>query len=207
MGLFKRYALLFFNFSPKRKAELERQNKELQSVESRRQKLVNLCKTRWVARIEAYEVFMELFPDVVSTLEIVSTENGWNSESSQKATSLLTAITQFEFLMAFVVTKHGFGFTKGLTVSLQSHSKISAMPTVRWTMSFEHYMKFVRRLTHTTKSGTILPLLWEVQSMLHHPFLVDVVAKEVEVMYQQTRLKCIIGDQLPFPFWMNFFHT
>ena len=68
-------------------------------------------------------MFMELFPAVVSTLDIVSTENGWISESSQKATSLLTAITQFEFLMAFVNTKHGFGFIKGLTISLQSHSK------------------------------------------------------------------------------------
>ena len=89
-------------FFPKRQAELERQ---LPLVESRRQKLVNLCKTRWVARIEAYEVFTEVMPAVVGTMETISTESGWNSESSQKAASLLTAITQFEFLMAFVVTK------------------------------------------------------------------------------------------------------
>ena len=93
---------IFFNYSPKRQVELERQ---LPLVESRRQKLVNLCKTRWVARIKAYEVFMEVMPAVVGTMETISTESGWNSESSQKAASLLTAITQFEFLMAFVVTK------------------------------------------------------------------------------------------------------
>ena len=105
--------------SPKRQAELERQIKDLSLVESRRQKLVNLCITRWVARIKAYEVFMEVMLAVVGTMETISTESGWNSESSQKAASLLTAITQFEFLMAFVVTKCGFGFIKGLTVSLQ----------------------------------------------------------------------------------------
>ena len=66
---------------------------------------------------------MEVFPAVISTLKIITSENGWNSESSQKATSLLTAITQCEFLMAFMITKQGFGFIKGLTISLQSHSK------------------------------------------------------------------------------------
>ena len=114
---------IFFNYSPKRQAELERQIKQLPLVESMRQKLVNLCKIRWVARIEAYEVFMEVMPAVVGTMEVVSTESGWTSKSSQKAASLLTAITHFEFLMAFVITKCGFGFIKGLTVSLQSHSQ------------------------------------------------------------------------------------
>ena len=32
-------------------------------------KLVNLCKTRWVARIEAFEVFRDMLPALVSTLK------------------------------------------------------------------------------------------------------------------------------------------
>ena len=54
-------------------------------------------------------------------MESISTGAGWNAESSQKAASLLTAITQSESLMAFVVVKNGLGNLKGLTVSLQSH--------------------------------------------------------------------------------------
>ena len=119
-------------------------------------------------------------PAVIGTMETISTESGWNSESSQKAASLLTAITQFEFLMAFVVTKCGFGFIKGLTVSLQSHSQdicnaYSEVDNV-------NYVKFVVMLTLTTKNGMILPLLWEIQSMYYHPFLADVLAKQVGVM-------------------------
>ena len=110
---------LFFNLSPKQQAELEKNITE--KGESRRKKLVNLCKTRWVARIEAYESFSDLLSAVVSTMECISTGAGWNAESSQKAASLLTAITQCEFLMAFVVVKNGLGYLKGLTVSLQSH--------------------------------------------------------------------------------------
>ena len=143
-------------------------------------------------------------PAVVSTMETISTECGWNSESSQKAASLLTAITQFEFLMTFVITKCGFGFIKGLTVPLQSHSQDicnaynevgNVKSAVRSDVDTHH------------KYGMILPLLWETQSIPHHPLLVDVLAKWVDVIYQVTLLKSIIGEQLPFLFWMSSFHT
>ena len=104
---------LFYNSSPKRQGELEKQIKS--KTDSTRLKLLNLCKTDWVARITAYETFYEL-----SSMEVISSEPGWNTESSQKAATLLRAITQFEFLISFVVVKHGFGFIKGLTVLLQS---------------------------------------------------------------------------------------
>ena len=43
--------------------------------------------------------------------------------SSQKATSLLAAITTLEFLMAFLVVNNVLGFTKALTLSLQSQAQ------------------------------------------------------------------------------------
>ena len=67
---------IFYNYYPMRQAELDRQIKDLPLVESRRQKLVNLCKTCWVARIETYKVFMEVMPAVVGTMETISTESG-----------------------------------------------------------------------------------------------------------------------------------
>ena len=109
---------LFFNFSPKRQQEPEAQIKKLPIGQSSRTKLVNMCKIHWVARIEGFEVFQDLLPAVVSTLEVISTVHGWNAESSRKAASLLTSLTQFEFLMALVVVQGGLGFIKGLTTSL-----------------------------------------------------------------------------------------
>ena len=67
--------------------------------------------------MESFQVFMELLPSVVTTLQVVSTGQDWNSESSTKAATLLTSIAQFEFIMALVVAHACFGFVKGLTVS------------------------------------------------------------------------------------------
>ena len=65
----------------------------------------------------------ELLPNIVDRFETISTEDGWNAEFSQKATSLLAAITKFEFLMAFSIVNNVLGFTKGLTISLQSQAQ------------------------------------------------------------------------------------
>ena len=111
---------LFFMMSPKRHAELAHHISNLPEGETNRMKLVNICKTRWVARIESFEVFLSVLPAVVETYEAISTNNtaSWNSESSTKATSLLLSITQFEFLLSLVVVDACLGYTKGLTVAL-----------------------------------------------------------------------------------------
>ena len=114
---------LFFSLSPKQELELQVHIKELHVDQGRRTKLVNTCKTRWVARMESFQVFMELLPSVVTTLEVFSTGQDWNVEPSTKAATLLTSITQFEFIMALVVAHACYGFVKGLTVFLQGRSQ------------------------------------------------------------------------------------
>lgn len=59
---------LFFSNSPKRQLELE---KNIHILGATANKLVNLCKTHWVARIDTLEVFYNLFPAVVKKLEII----------------------------------------------------------------------------------------------------------------------------------------
>ena len=113
---------LFFSNSPKRQSELEKQITLVDS--SRAQKLVSLCKTRWVARVNALEVFFDLFPAVVETFSIISSgsSSGWNSESCRAAESLLICITRYQFIISFVVAKECLQYTKGLTVSLQKRA-------------------------------------------------------------------------------------
>ena len=101
---------IFYQYSPKRQQLLEEKIRELENVNHT--KLVSLCKTRWVARIEAYEAFQELLTAVVDTLQDIATEDGWNSESSRKANSLLSAVRQFGFIHTFTVVRHGLGFIK-----------------------------------------------------------------------------------------------
>ena len=76
---------LFFTYSPKRQQELQGHIENLPVGTTGKIKLVNLCKTQWVARIEALEVFRDMLPALVSTLEVISTAHGWSAESSKKA--------------------------------------------------------------------------------------------------------------------------
>ena len=52
--------------------------------ETNRKKLVNICKTRRVARVEAFEVFHQVLPAVSQTFENISSNSSWNAESRQK---------------------------------------------------------------------------------------------------------------------------
>ena len=67
---------------------------------------MNFCKTWWIARKEAFEVFRDMLPALVSTLEVIRTVHGWSAESSKNASALLISITQFQFLMSL---EYGLG--------------------------------------------------------------------------------------------------
>ena len=53
---------LFFNYSPKQQQELQEHIETLPVGTTSKTRLVNLCKTQWVARIEAFEVFRDMLP-------------------------------------------------------------------------------------------------------------------------------------------------
>ena len=76
---------LFFNYSLKRQQELKEHVENLSVGTTSKTKLMNLCKIRWVARIEAFEVFRDMLPVLVSTLEVINTADGWSAESTMKA--------------------------------------------------------------------------------------------------------------------------
>ena len=113
---------LFFNYSPKWQQELQEHIKNLPVGTTSKTKLMDLCKTRWVAQIEAFEVFGDMLPALVSTFEVISTAHGGSAGSSKKASALLISSTRFWFLMSLEVTWAGLGFIKGLTISLQGQS-------------------------------------------------------------------------------------
>ena len=77
--------LSFFSNSPKRHLELENNIKSIEGATAK--KLVSLCIPRWVARIDALEVFFGLFPVVIMALEFISegSTSGWNAESCRSA--------------------------------------------------------------------------------------------------------------------------
>ncbi len=61
-------------------------------------------------------------PMVDSLQDIVDGTASWSPYSTAKAKALLLAITQFEFLMAFVVCRNGLRFVQPLSIGLQGRS-------------------------------------------------------------------------------------
>ena len=94
-------------------------------------RLKDVCRTRWVERIDGLDRFEEIYCHFLSILisiqnnEIEQTnevQDGiceWNQQSRNEASSLLKAIRLFDFVICLVVTRRIFAYTKQATVLLQ----------------------------------------------------------------------------------------
>ena len=115
-----RVATEFFNISPKRFELLVKTIEEL-LPSANHKRLINVCKTRWVARVDGLSVFIEVFPAIVRCFEIIRDNVGdkWNPESVRKAGPLYLATVSFSFIVALVVVSRCLQVTRPLTVQLQ----------------------------------------------------------------------------------------
>ena len=89
--------------------------------EEKWKKVKEMCRTRWVERHEAFEVFSDLFLPIVCCLEKISLSlsNDWNSDTRSDSHSFLLALSQFPFIMTLITTQNVLAYTKGLSVKLQ----------------------------------------------------------------------------------------
>lgn len=90
----------FFN-KPKRSNVLI-QEIDKSDLEPKVKTLKRLCATRWVQRYDAVNDFVELFPFVVTALQVISSE--WNDISGSDANILLKTFDS-EFLISLQVIK------------------------------------------------------------------------------------------------------
>ena len=86
----------FFNTSPKRQLALEKWIDSVLPEEEWRKKLKKMCRTRWVERHKAFEVFIDLFLPIVRCLEDIvhAPVADWNKETRTDAQSYLLALYQ-----------------------------------------------------------------------------------------------------------------
>jgi len=88
----------FFSSSPKRQHLLEKVI-ESESDTAKRTKLKDVCRTRWIERIDAFLTFYDLYPVVVKTMEEITTRGtnfgdwSWDSDTITKANGFLHQIT------------------------------------------------------------------------------------------------------------------
>ena len=123
IGVLNRVSI-FFSAHPKRQKKLEDAIENTQP-ESSVSKLKDLCRTRWIERIDALDRFQKLHSSVVACMETISAEGTrkWTSDSVTDASTLLLAITTTEFISALVITTTCLQYLLGLTRTLQAEAK------------------------------------------------------------------------------------
>ena len=158
---------VFFFAHPKRQKKLEEAIHNTQP-ESTVQKLKDLCRTRWVERIDAFDRIKTLHSSIVACFESISAEGTrmWSSDSVTDASTLLLAITSTEFISALVITHECLQYLRGLTTSLQEEAKdiiqavseintlTSSLKQVRENVDFYHDKWFDAILKMCSEVGT-----------------------------------------------------
>ena len=91
--------------------------------DSKRMKLKELCRTRWVERHDAFEVFWDFLPAIVDAMETIK-EIDKSPKAVSDTQSLLINITSFQFLVSLLVTMRCIGYLKQLSTSLQGNWKL-----------------------------------------------------------------------------------
>ena len=114
----------FFSNSPKRQLFFEKcvdSERDANHQFEQRTKLKELCRTRWVERHDAFEVFVHLFKPLITCLETIalSPAGDWNRQTRQDANSLLHSLSRFPMLVALMLTREVLLLTKGLSIKLQ----------------------------------------------------------------------------------------
>lgn len=105
----------FVRASPQRTNRLQ---DEVENLTRERKSVLSFCQTRWVESHDALQRFLELYTPIVRFLEDFE-EHGMSSDTSSKASQLLSAITKPEFVVSLQVSGDLFSLTLPLCKFLQ----------------------------------------------------------------------------------------
>ena len=112
----------FFNDSPKRTLVLKDKINEIVPTASR-QKLLNVCRTRWIARIDGLKIFRNCYAAILAALDAINKDKASNdADVCQRAGGMRKAVKKFEFIVCLALVERCLKCTKPLTCQLQSPS-------------------------------------------------------------------------------------
>ena len=107
----------FFANHPKRQYALSELSHDSSS------KLKSLCQTRWLQRIDAFHVFMDMFPAIIKTFDsIVANGSEWSRDAVLDTGALMKCMLNFEFILALHTIERYISYTEGLTRLLQARA-------------------------------------------------------------------------------------
>ena len=115
----------FINISQTRNIPFEVSIKaHCSASDTKKTKLVDVCRTRWVERIEGMDTFQELFIPLYHVLEDMAdnAEGNYNPSLSSDALSHFRHNSTFDFIVVFLITRHVLDVTLPVTQLLQGNS-------------------------------------------------------------------------------------
>ena len=97
------------------------------AIDSQKQKLKDVCRTRWIECIDSFTTFYDFSLYILKTLEAITmprthSEFGqwlWDSEITTNANGFLHQVTNVIFLVTFCTTMTVLSIIHGLTIKLQ----------------------------------------------------------------------------------------
>uniref|UniRef100_A0A1X7TFQ6 DUF4371 domain-containing protein n=1 Tax=Amphimedon queenslandica TaxID=400682 RepID=A0A1X7TFQ6_AMPQE len=148
----------FFAYSAKRQRLLDEAIEMDHSVPQAK-KLKDVCRTRWVERIDSYTTFLDLHEAVHTTLNAMVHPSlysnfgtwNWDGETVTKANGFLFQLQSSTFLVAFHILLQVMQILKELTLKLQMQAidvvyAYNAVQSVVTTMNFFDATKLGRKL-------------------------------------------------------------
>ena len=108
----------FFNDSPRRQQLSENIFKNLK-LDVKHTKLLDVCRTIWILRIDGLARFLEMYEAIVETMLIISQNSGrsWNSCAGD-ASSFWSLLLNFNFLFTLTAVRNCLGYTHSATEQL-----------------------------------------------------------------------------------------
>ena len=84
-----------------------------------------MCRTRWIQRLDAADVFQHLYLSIPDCLENISNDGAslWSQDSLTDARGIRLAITTTNFVSALVIANSCLKYLQALTASLQAEAK------------------------------------------------------------------------------------
>ena len=154
----------FFKFSAKRQRLLDR------ALEGKPKKLKDACRTRWIQRIDAYAVFLELLLAIHTTLQAMASPNqfpnlgtdwGWDGETVTKANGFLYQLESSSFLVSIMILFEVLTILRSVTLKLQmealdvfyAYKEVGRVVSVLKGMRADSENEFRRIFTEATKLG------------------------------------------------------
>lgn len=109
-----------FKHSAKKEFLFGRTISEELPTETRR-KLMDVCRTRWILRLDGMQRFQEFLSPIITTLDRINKnwDKSYERDAKIIAGGLKTNIEKFDFIIALVIVRHVLAYIQPLTYELQ----------------------------------------------------------------------------------------